>query len=158
MNLDELRVEIDKIDKDLVELFAKRMDVAADIAAYKKENGLPVLDATREREKINALMELAPDQFEEHIHSLYSLIFELSRSYQSKRNNELSSLPQTITQSIENTPKLFPQNPIVACQGVEGAYSQIACEKIFKSPFIMYFKSFDGVFNVRKKQYDIRFD
>ena len=36
---------------------------------------------------------------------------------------------------------------MVACQGVEGAYAQIACERIFKSPFIMYFKSFDGVFN-----------
>ena len=36
---------------------------------------------------------------------------------------------------------------MVACQGVEGAYSQIACEKMFKSPFIMYFKNFEGVFN-----------
>jgi len=36
---------------------------------------------------------------------------------------------------------------MVACQGVEGAYSQIACEKIFKAPFIMYFKNFEGVFN-----------
>ena len=36
---------------------------------------------------------------------------------------------------------------MVACQGVEGAYSQIACEKIFKNPFIMYFKSFEAVFS-----------
>ncbi len=36
---------------------------------------------------------------------------------------------------------------MVACQGVEGAYSQIACEKMFKSPFILYFKNFEGVFN-----------
>ena len=49
--------------------------------------------------------------------------------------------------SIENTPKLFPQTPMVACQGVEGAYSQIACEKIFKNPSILYFKNFDAVFN-----------
>jgi chorismate mutase/prephenate dehydratase len=34
----------------------------------------------------------------------------------------------------------------VACQGVEGAYSQIACEKMFKNPFIMYFKNFEAVF------------
>jgi glycosyltransferase involved in cell wall biosynthesis len=40
---------------------------------------------------------------------------------------------------------------MVACQGVEGAYSQIACEKMFKSPFIMYFKNFDGVFNAIDK-------
>jgi chorismate mutase/prephenate dehydratase len=36
---------------------------------------------------------------------------------------------------------------MVACQGVEGAYAQIACEKMFKSPMIMYFKNFDGIFN-----------
>jgi chorismate mutase/prephenate dehydratase len=35
---------------------------------------------------------------------------------------------------------------MVACQGVEGAFAQIACEKIFKNPFIMYFKNFDAVF------------
>jgi chorismate mutase/prephenate dehydratase len=78
---------------------------------------------------------------------LYSMLFELSRSYQSKRNNSLTALYQKITDSIENTPKLFPQAPMVACQGVEGAYAQIACERIFKNPFIMYFKNFDAVFN-----------
>ena len=82
---------------------------------------------------------------------LYSMLFELSRSYQSKRNNTLSSLYSQITQAIENTPKLFPQAPMVACQGVEGAYSQIACEKMFKSPFIMYFKNFEGVFTAIEK-------
>ena len=75
------------------------------------------------------------------------MLFELSRSYQSKRNNIDSPLYKKITNAIENTPKLLTQTPMVACQGVEGAYSQIACEKIFKNPFIMYFKNFDGVFN-----------
>ena len=151
MNLDELRVEIDKIDKGLVELFAKRMDVAADIAAYKKENGLPVLDATRERDKINALMEMAPDQFEEHIHSLYSLIFELSRSYQNKILGSANELPCVIEAAIENTPNLFPPKALVACQGVEGAYSQQACEKLFRMPNVMYFRSFEGVFSAVEK-------
>ena len=151
MNLDELRVEIDKIDKSLVELFAKRMDIAADIAAYKKENGLPVLDATREREKINALMELAPDRFEEHIHSLYSLIFELSRSYQNKILGSANELPRVIEAAIENTPNLFPPKALVACQGVEGAYSQQACEKLFRMPNVMYFRSFEGVFSAVEK-------
>ena len=77
---------------------------------------------------------------------LYSMIFELSRSHQSKCNLVSGKLHQNILNSIENTPKLFPQAPMVACQGVEGAYSQIACEKIFKSPMIMYFKNFEGVF------------
>ena len=74
------------------------------------------------------------------------MIFELSRSYQSKQNSTATELYRKITDSIENTPKLFPQAPMVACQGVEGAYSQIACEKIFKNPMIMYFKNFDAIF------------
>ena len=90
---------------------------------------------------------MAGPEMENYTRVLYSMLFELSRSYQSKRNGEISPLYQTISQAIEHTPKLFPQSPIVACQGVEGAYSQIACEKIFKSPLIMYFKSFDAVFN-----------
>ena len=75
------------------------------------------------------------------------MLFELSRSYQSKRNTTTTQLYQQITHAIDNTPKLFPQQAMVACQGVEGAYSQIACEKIFKNPMILYFKSFEGVFN-----------
>ena len=82
---------------------------------------------------------------------LYSTIFELSRSYQAKRNGSQTPLFQEITRAIENTPKLFPQSPMVACQGVEGAYSQLACEKIFKSPMIMYFKNFDAVFSAIEK-------
>ncbi|MGM9603296.1 MAG: prephenate dehydratase, partial [Faecousia sp.] len=86
-------------------------------------------------------------EMENYTRVLYSMLFELSRSYQSKRNTKTSALYEQITQAIEKTPKLFPQAPMVACQGVEGAYSQIACEKMFKNPFIMYFKNFEGVFN-----------
>ena len=84
---------------------------------------------------------------ENYTRVLYSMLFELSRSYQSKRNIVTTELYDKIVDSIENTPKLFPQSPMVACQGVEGAYAQIACEKMFKSPFIMYFKNFEGIFN-----------
>ena len=51
MDLQELRRRIDRIDDELVRLFAERMDVAAEVAAYNKEKGLPVLDASREQAK-----------------------------------------------------------------------------------------------------------
>ena len=79
------------------------------------------------------------------------MLFELSRSYQSKRNGDFTALFNEISTAIENTPKLFPQSPMVACQGVEGAYSQIACEKMFKNPCILYMKSFEAVFNAIDK-------
>ena len=147
MDLKELRVEIDRIDDELVRLFCERMSISAQVADYKRANNLPIFHPGREREILQKVAEKAGPEMDNYTRVLYSMLFELSRSYQSKRNGEISPLYQEISKSIESTPKLFPQNPIVACQGVEGAYSQIACEKIFKSPFIMYFKNFEAVFN-----------
>ena len=146
MDLTELRSQIDQIDDELVRLFVQRMDVAANVAQYKKEQNMPIFVPAREREKLADVAAKAGPEMANYTRVLYSMLFELSRSYQSKRNNTVSPLYHQITEAIESTPKLFPQAPMVACQGVEGAYSQIACEKIFKDPFIMYFKSFDAVF------------
>lgn len=147
MDLNELRGQIDHIDDQLVELFTKRMNIAASIGDYKKENNLPVFVPAREREKLKDVAEKAGPEMANYTRVLYSMLFELSRSYQSKRNDSLSPLYQQIHNAIENTPKLFPAAPMVACQGVEGAYAQIACEKMIQNPFIMYFKNFEGVFN-----------
>ena len=146
MDLKELRQEIDKIDDEMVRLFGDRMEIAARIAGCKKENNIPILQPSRERAKLQEVADKAGPDMANYTRVLYSMLFELSRSYQSKRSGAVSPLYRQITQAIENTPKLFPQAPMVACQGVEGAYSQIACEKIFKNPFILYFKNFEAVF------------
>lgn len=147
MDIKELRGQIDQIDDALVQLFCQRMDVAAQIADYKKANNMPIHVPAREREKLMDVAQKAGPEMENYTRVLYSMLFELSRSYQSKRNTKHSALHDRIAKAIDETPQLFPQNPMVACQGVEGAYAQIACEKIFKAPFIMYFKNFEGVFN-----------
>ena len=151
MDLKELRGQIDEIDDQLVELFTKRMEVAAAIGDFKKANNMPVFVPAREREKLKEVAEKAGPEMANYTRVLYSMLFELSRSYQSKRNDVLSPLYQQIHNAIESTPKLFPTAPMVACQGVEGAYAQIACEKIFQNPFIMYFKNFEGVFTAIEK-------
>ena len=151
MELKDLRNEIDQIDDALVKLFTQRMEISAQIAGYKKEKSLPIFVPAREREKLADVAEKAGPDMANYTRVLYSMLFELSRSYQSKLTGEISPLYRQITDAIENTPKLFPQTPMVACQGVEGAYSQIACEKIFKNPFIMYFKNFEGVFSAIDK-------
>ena len=46
--IEELRQEINQIDKEMAELFNKRMECAKNIAIYKKENNLPIFDKTRE--------------------------------------------------------------------------------------------------------------
>ncbi len=151
MDLSEIRKDIDQIDDELVRLFCARMNLSAQVADYKKANNLPIFVPARERAILQSVAEKAGPEMANYTRVLYSMLFELSRSYQSKRNGEISPLYDAITHAIEHTPKLFPQTPMVACQGVEGAYSQIACEKIFKSPFILYFKNFDGVFTSIEK-------
>ena len=151
MELNELRTKIDEIDSELVRLFTERMNISGQVAEYKKQNNQPIYVPAREREILKDVAEKAGPEMANYTRVLYSMIFELSRSYQQKQNDEYTPLYKKITESIENTPKLFPQAPMVACQGVEGAYAQIACEKIFKSPFIMYFKNFDAVFNAIDK-------
>lgn len=147
MDLNELRTEIDKIDDDLIRLFVQRMNIASQIADYKRENNLPILVPERERQKLQDVSIKAGPEMSNYARALYSMLFEVSRSYQSKCNAIKTDLFHNITNAIESTPKLFPQSAMVACQGVEGAYAQIACEKIFKSPLIVYFKNFEGVFN-----------
>ena len=147
MDLKELRAQIDEIDDALVELFCQRMDIAAQVADYKKKNDLPIFVPAREREKLQDVSQKAGPEMAAYTRTLYSMLFELSRSYQKKRNGGNPELYEKISQAIRETPALFPQEAMVACQGVEGAYSQLACEKIFKSPMIRYFETFDQVFN-----------
>ena len=144
MELNELRNEINQIDDEILDLFLRRMDVAGQVAEYKRANDLPICQPQREREILKKVADKAGPDMGGYARVLFSMLMELSKSRQN-RGKELA-LHQKIAEAIENTPQLFPQAPMVACQGVEGANSQIACEKIFKNPFILYFKSFESVF------------
>ena len=145
MDLTTYRNEIDQIDNEIVRLFQERMDVAAKIAEYKKEQGMAILQPAREREKLAEVSEKSREDMQSYMRVLYSLLFELSRTYQERGNR--TELFDKIEYAIDNTPRLFPQSATVACQGVEGAYSQLACEKLFKNPRIQYFRNFEGVFS-----------
>ena len=146
MDLQELRLKIDDIDQQLIRLFEARMDVASEIAAWKKENNMPVLDAARERDKLADVAASSREDLQTYVQMLYSNIFELSRVYQSELNRKKTRLREEVEASIENTPRLFTTSAMIACQGTEGAYSQLACERMFKNPKILYFKSFESVF------------
>ncbi len=146
MDLKELRGQIDRIDDQIIQLFKERMDISAGIAEYKKANKMPIFVPARERDKLSDIAQKAGPDMANYARVLYSLLFELSRSYQSKQNRTSPHLTQRIGEALAHTPMMLPQSPLVACQGVEGAYSQIACEKIFKSPIIKYHLDFDGVF------------
>ena len=151
MELKNYRDQLDRIDSQILSLFSERMAISGEIAQWKQENGMPVLDVRREKEKLRTMEEKSPEDLGEYSVSLFSLIMELSRSYQNRILHPASPETAAIEKALKETPQLFPETAFVACQGVEGAYSGIACEKLFKRPNIFYFSTFDAVFSAIEK-------
>ena len=147
MTIEELRARIDRIDSDLIRLYAERMETTAEIGRYKQEHNLPVFDPAREREVLNKVGTEAGEANENGVRALFAFLMSQSRTGQMLDRKQESELGRMIRRSCEETPKLFPEKARVACQGVEGAYSQQACEKMFRSPDITYFKTFGDVFS-----------
>jgi len=146
MSLEQMREEINQIDQKLVDLFRRRMELSKSIGAYKQERQLPVQDPARERELLGRVAEQAGEELSEYAQSVYQTILAVSRSYQNAESTRRSGTYQQIQAMLEKTPELFPQRSSVACQGVEGAFSQLACQRLFKLPNIMFFQSFEHVF------------
>ncbi len=150
-NLEDMRKSIDSIDSQITDLFKKRMETSIEIAKYKKEHGIPILNDTREKEVLHKVSQQIGEPFDGYARLLFNTIFDASRSCQNNYLARKSQLAEDIKTALEQTPKIFPKKAVVACQGVAGSYSQAACEKLFEVPSIMYFNSFEGVFNAVEK-------
>lgn len=83
MELQECREKLDVIDKKIVELFEERMAVSEEVARYKEEHGLPVLDESREKQKLASVRSLVKEKSnKEAAAQLFEKIMELSRARQ----------------------------------------------------------------------------
>lgn len=145
-DLSEIRKRIDAIDTQICDLFSQRMQCTHEVAEYKRANNKPVLDRGRERAKLADVASKVPEPLRNYSQVLFNLIMEISRAQQSAENNQDSPLAGQIARAVADTPALFPQSAFVACQGVEGAYSQHAADRLFKHATISYFEEFEGVF------------
>ena len=147
MDLQELREEMNRIDRDMVNLYLERMKTAQTIGAWKRENGVPVYDPARERQLLDKVAEQAGEENEAGVRALFSFLVSQSRTRQLLDEGKGGALGETIRKALNQTPDLFPEKAEVACQGVEGAYSQQACTKLFRHPSITYFRTFADVFD-----------
>ncbi|MFA6948402.1 MAG: prephenate dehydratase domain-containing protein [Eubacteriales bacterium] len=147
MELSEIRSQIDDIDDQLKALFIKRMALTADVAEYKKRNGIAVTNSSREREIVARLSRGLDDTTASYLKILWNTLFDVSKANQNHILNANSELLGKINDAVAKTPKLMPKSAVIACQGVEGANSQLACDKLFARPEIMYVSTFEGVFN-----------
>lgn len=112
MSLEEFRKQIDQADDALIKAFCQRMKIAADIAAFKKEHHLPILDSGRERKKLKAVAEKAGEEMEDYATVLYALLFELSRAYQGHLLDEATELTRADHPGHRgNAPPLPAQGP-----------------------------------------------
>lgn len=146
-DLGEIRQRIDRIDTDICRLFTERMQCAHDVAVYKQAHGKPVLDRSRERAKLASVASKVPADLADYTQVLFSLLMEMSRARQNAELGGGTDLEHRIFDAVTSTPDLFPQAAQVACQGVEGAYSQLAADRLFKRATISFFDSFEGVFH-----------
>ena len=152
MELQDIRQKIDAIDDELVQLFARRMNCSREVALAKQQTAAPIRDHARERAILNRLTAAAGDSYAPYVKALYAQIFDLSRSYQSSLWDRQSPLADKIARALADTEgRRLPEHALVACQGAEGAYAQQACERLFPYPDILYFGSFEGVFQAVEK-------
>ncbi|MBQ7177465.1 MAG: chorismate mutase, partial [Victivallales bacterium] len=143
--LSELRQQIDDIDAQLVDLLVKRMGIMNDVAEAKREKGISTFAPAREREILNTVMEKAGPEYETELHMIFSTLFNLSKAKQRLARGGSTPLLDAIRLANKNV-RDFPKRSMVACQGTEGAYSQQATTRMFSVPTILYFNSFDKVF------------
>ena len=144
MELSEIREKINVVDEQLLTLFLQRMELSEAVAAYKNEHHLPILNKQREREILAKVTEKSGDK-ERYAYHLFSTLLELSRSRQAELISAPTRVAAQVKASLAAGSEVFPQTGLVACQGVEGANSQVACDRLLPRGNIVYVKTFQAV-------------
>ena len=130
MDLNQIRNEIDVVDKQMVELFQRRMKLAGEVAESKRASGKAIYDRQRELEKLAKLGALAHSEFNRHsIEELFLQIMSISRRYQ---YNLLGDREHQIAREYVEVERLeITPNTKVVYQGVPGAFSEQAMIRFF---------------------------
>lgn len=149
MDLLDLRKEIDNIDEQLIPLLLKRMSISEQVARYKVERGIPVLNAEREQQILDNVAAKCGAQGDT-IKTVFSATMDASRALQHKIIGGGKKLRDTI-EGAKSTGKLTANGESVACQGVEGAYSGVTANTLFPDSPVRFYKQFEDVFEAVNK-------
>lgn len=123
--LDEARIEIDDVDKQMAKLFERRMKAVEDVIKYKIENNKPIFDACREKNVIaKNVARIENDVYKPYYEEYINQMMRISKEYQ----------------------RTFVEKRKVAYQGSIGAFSQIAATKLFENDDLCSYHSFEDVF------------
>ena len=149
--LKDLRQQIDNIDDQIVALYRERMQLSKKVAEEKNKSGKGVTNRIREKEILNRVTDAVDDDIKVYTKQVFETLFDTSKAYQLRYIDGTSKSREMIEKALLDADKPFPQKAYVACQGIDGAYSNIATEKLFPLSNIMYFKNFEGVFQAVEK-------
>ena len=124
--LEEARKIINEVDRQMVELFIKRMRAAELVYEYKRDMGLPILDQAREDAVIEQNAALVEDEVLRGYYMDYQKhLMGVSRAYQYRMQSGLK----------------------VAYSGVEGAFAHIAAGRIFPEGNRVSYRDFKAAYN-----------
>lgn len=124
-NLNDIRSKINAIDKEMAKLFEERMKASFEVAQYKKEHALPIVDLNREKELIKKNVEYIEDEnIKQYYVTFLQNTMDVSKKYQS-----------SIIEGLK-----------VAYSGVKGAFAYIACKKMFPNATYVSYLSFNDAY------------
>jgi chorismate mutase/prephenate dehydratase len=141
MSLDQIRKEIDSIDKELVPLLKQRMNCSLKVAQTKREEGLPIYHPGREQQIPDRVAQDG-GEFGSYISAVYREIMGVSREAQQVELTPAGDLAGRIVNAKDG----IKENVTVACQGTNGAFGSIAAKNMHKTGNIKYYSTFEEVF------------
>ncbi len=144
MGLEEIRQDIDKIDRELIRLFKDRMDCAKRVGEYKLEHGISVLNLEREDEILDRV-EAEGGEYGYAARLLFSNIMELSRALQHDIVGSGKDM-RRLLETSENESDFSLGALKIACQGIKGANSHEAAKKLFPNAEPVFYPSWEDVF------------
>ena len=118
--LEEARKEIDAVDREMANLYTRRLDAVTKVLQYKKEHGLPILDAKREGQVIEKNVgQIENPNYKRPYRDFVKMMMRNSREYQ-----------QTLL-----------SNDVIAYCGVKGAFGHLATERLVPGSPTIHFES-----------------
>lgn len=139
--IEEVRKEINDIDRQIVDLFLRRMKCAEEVSDFKMHTGGQVLVTQRENELLHTMLQNVPEQLQQEYTSLLRTTTRISRKYQYARmlKAEPYRLQLPITARIDS-PKT------VCYQGLEASYQEAAVKALFPNADRYHLRTFEDVF------------
>lgn len=146
MKATEAKIKIDAVDDEIAALYKKRMELAA-IMSADPDRDVSSTDGTLvEKATVNRVTRDMPENMKMYAKQLYDTLFNTARAYGAQSARIPSSIRSLLDATLAKGKEAFPVSATVACQGVAGAYAQIAADKMFPINDILYFKDWDAVF------------